>query len=193
MLTFRTADNLNYGYFAYIQDNRYNIYCSWNDGLRNRHSFTHEPERSHLSLEDYCRTKYPQIKDFQQTNLEPGIFHPRIWRGIWSPKEILAPVNAITGSVVACSLLVSRLLNIFRIVEPTPYNFAAYGHEIRDLLLLACMEMESSLAAVLKAHNYSCSRLSMNDYVKLKDLMWLKYYTVWLLSYSDFPTFAPFA
>jgi hypothetical protein len=193
MLTFRTTDNLNYVFFAYIQDREYHLYGTWNDGLSSVHKFSHEAERASLSLEDYCQKIYPQTQSFQQTDLEPGKFYPRIWRGVWSPEDELGPLKSITSSVVACSLLVSRLLKIFRFVEPTPDNLLTYGHEIRDLLLLACMEVESSLAAVLKAHGYTATRFSINDYIKLKDLMWLNHYTVKLLSYPDHSIFSPFA
>jgi hypothetical protein len=85
------------------------------------------------------------------------------------------------------------MLDIFQTLEPSPDNLQAYGHKIRELLLLAAMEVEASWAAVLKANGYPPStRLSTNDYVKLLAPMLLDKHGLALASYPRFPQFTPF-
>ena len=66
-----------------------------------------------------------------------------------------------------------------------------YGHKIRELLLLACMEVESSWTAVLKINEYGKGRLTTQDYVKLLSPMYLDRYWVNLPSYK-YPSIKPF-
>jgi len=130
-----------------------------------------------------------------EVDIKLGTYRPRIWRGPWSPVDELASLSEETRTVVATSVLVSRLRDVFRFVEPSPENDSTFGHEIRSVLLLAAMEVESSLAAVLRANGYQerANGWSTSDYVKLKDPMFLDGYQVKLLSYPDYPAFAPFA
>ena len=188
MITFRSDDNPNYAYYGYETAGHYYLY-----GICPTDYISHSPEKSHLPFLDWCKLKYPRLHSVQTTELEEGYFYLRIWRGVCSPLSDLASSQTVTNSVVACSLLVSKLLNIFSCVQPDAQNTNTYGHEIRDLLLLACMEVESAFAAVLKVNKYQGpSRLSTNDYVKLREAMWLSNYKIKLLSYPDFPEFAPF-
>ena len=82
--------------------------------------------------------------------------------------------------------------DIFETVEPSPSNLQTYGHKIRELLLLAAMEVEASWAAVLKANGYAGGRFTTNDYVKLLAPMRLDSFSLTLRSYPDFPGFTPF-
>jgi hypothetical protein len=90
---------------------------------------------------------------------------------------------------------------IFRRVEPDGNNAdAIYGHEIRNMLALACMEVESSLKAILKVNHYPKAhkpgrptRYDTNDYVRLHKPLRLEEYTVRLSGYANIALFAPFA
>ena len=75
--------------------------------------------------------------------------------------------KAFTQSFVALKLLLAKMQDIFETVEPGPSNLQTYGHKIRELLLLAAMEVEASWTAVLKANGYVRDRFTTNDYVKL--------------------------
>jgi hypothetical protein len=126
-----------------------------------------------------------------------GVCHPRIWRGHPSPgrKDYVREWSSSYGAV---SSIVSRMGAILRYIEPTAANRPAYGHEIRQLLLLAAMEVESSWRAVLKANHYpgalaSNTRLTTNDYVQLLIPMRLNEWSVTLSIYPDFGALQPFA
>jgi len=77
-------------------------------------------------------------------------------------------------------------------VEPSTANSAAYGHLIRELLILACMEVEASWSAVLRENGVTRQRLNTTDYIKLLQPMALDTYQLSLSSYQHFPCFTPF-
>ena len=128
--------------------------------------------------------------------------HPRMFRacsdhslyGQWGTLH-----DAWQMSRQAIRNLCLDMLEIFRRVEPDGANAGViYGHEIRNLLALACMEVESSWKSILKANHYRSApgrppRFSTNDYVKLRDPLRLAEYEVRLVGYSSVPNFRPFS
>jgi hypothetical protein len=101
-------------------------------------------------------------------------------------------MKAMTQSFVALKLLLTKMQDVFETIEPTQKNLEGYGHKIRELLLLAAMEVEASWAAVLKANGYTKQRMTTADYVKLRAPMLLDSFSLTLRSYTDFPSFSPF-
>jgi hypothetical protein len=125
----------------------------------------------------------------------PGTFYKRIWRPLACPGSLHSAISQekLTESFVALRILLSKLETLFETVEPSEPNLPTYGHKIREILLLACMEVESSWSAILKENGYSPGRrFTTNDYVKLSGPMLLDGYTLFLQSYPSFPEFAPF-
>jgi hypothetical protein len=88
--------------------------------------------------------------------------------------------------------LFSRLRNIFQIIEPTTAHDRVFGHELRQLLILACTEVESSWRAVLSANDYPGERWTTNDYVRLLGPMKLDQYIVTLASHPGYGEIRPF-
>ena len=103
-----------------------------------------------------------------------------------------ADMRAMTQSFVVLKLLLTKMQDVFETVEPGALNLHTYGHKIRELLLLAAMEVEASWAAVLKANGYTRDRLTTKDYVKLLAPMLLDSFNMTLRSYSEFPIITPF-
>jgi hypothetical protein len=65
--------------------------------------------------------------------------------------HIAIDARAMTQSFIALKLLLTKMQDVFETVEPGELNLQTYGHKIRELLLLAAMEVEASWAAALKA------------------------------------------
>lgn len=125
----------------------------------------------------------------------PGNFHPRMWRGEMpnlAPDELAGSASIYSRSVVSAKLIVDRLFELFSYIEPSKTNLDAFGHKPRELLLLACMEVESSWKGVLKANQYLNSHLNTNDYVKLLGPMRLADFEVEFVMYPDLPAVTPF-
>lgn len=125
----------------------------------------------------------------------PGTCHKRISRPLVCSGTLYKTVSQekLNGSFVSLRMLLNKLEDLFETVEPSESNLSAYGHRIRKILLLACMEVESSWSAVLKENGYSSNgQFTTNDYVKLCEPMLLDGYELSLQSYPHFPSFTPF-
>jgi hypothetical protein len=92
------------------------------------------------------------------------------------------------------ALLSDRLARVFRTVEPELMNLDVYGHEIRNLLIITCTEVEAQWKSILKANNYSTTKTySTNDYVKLLTPLRLADYEIEFPLYPGIPPVCPFA
>ena len=132
-----------------------------------------------------------------ESDNRPGVRFKRIVRPV-TVGGLSASVgmnDKLNASFVALRILLRKLEELFENIEPTTSNASTYGHRIRDVLLLACMEVESSWSAVLKENGYQTSggRFTTNDYVKLLQPMLLDAYELHLQSYTTYPAFTPYA
>lgn len=88
------------------------------------------------------------------THRAPGAYHPRIWRPHCWPTTQEHFRTEWSSSVLGAQNLFEDMKQVFRYVEPTKANWSAFGHEIRQLLILACTEVETQCKAVLRANHY---------------------------------------
>jgi hypothetical protein len=96
-------------------------------------------------------------------------------------------------SINQLSVFKEMLLDIAGTVFPEPTNLQTYGHTIKNLLVLACIEVETHLKGIYKAHELSAKKLyTTKDYVKLKELLKLEHYKVTYPFFSKLSTFQPF-
>jgi hypothetical protein len=130
----------------------------------------------------------------QESDYEPGTAYKRISRPLNTSGSLHNAIDrkAMTQSFVALKILLTKMQDIFETVEPGPTNLQTHGHKVRELLLLASMEVEASWAAVLKANGYGGDRFTTKDYVKLMAPMLLDSFSLKLNSYPEFPSIAPF-
>jgi hypothetical protein len=136
-----------------------------------------------------------------ELKIAPGQFHPRIarsiipgppsftksrgWQPTWAGNE-----NAIASAKVQLSTLVRQLERICETIHPSGRNLEAYGHDIRNVLILACAEVESHWRAVLKANGARKGRWTTRNYVELADAMKFNEFAV---SFPDYPRIEPIA
>ncbi|MBK6942615.1 MAG: hypothetical protein IPH13_20760 [Planctomycetes bacterium] len=136
-----------------------------------------------------------------------GQYHPRVWRPTCEPYEGQGnpPRDSVAraSALGQLSALVRSLREICRTVEPdqsvpgTQSNLLAYGHEIRNLLLIASTEVEALWQGVFEANAPAgpapnIERLTTSNYVKLLAPMRLSEYSVELAGYPRLPAFVPF-
>lgn len=128
----------------------------------------------------------------------PGkVFH-RIWRigtmenSLTDISEPSTNIGILTQAVTTSSILIKKLFVLFETIEPTTDNFDSFGHEIRNLLLLTCMEVETNLVGILEANGYTKPRMNTTDYVKLKDPLQLSEYQIKFYFYPELPLYEPF-
>jgi len=156
--------------------------------------------------------KYDKVVEVKN---EPGIFYPRIYRPIlpsqqssssidelkntikdhsgrfevFMPKEEEIMINAINQ----LSILTDELNSIFKTVQPTKENHSTYGHNIRNLIILVCTEVEAQLKGILKVNSVVIKNsYNTKDYVKLKEVLKLDQYKVKFNYYPSIQSFSPF-
>jgi hypothetical protein len=101
-------------------------------------------------------------------------------------------INEISGTVGQLISLVEKLRGICQVVEPVPENLDAFGHAIRECLIIACTEVESHWKAVLSANGMMKDRYTTNDYIKTLLPLKLDQYEVELLKFPLCGRFSPF-
>jgi hypothetical protein len=129
-----------------------------------------------------------------------GEFYPRIYRPVLHHEEDTSNLpprdeQALASSFEQLASLIEYLTRIFRVIFPAANNLNTYGHEIRNLMLLACTEVEAQWKGILTANNASPSGRYFNttDYVKLFPILKLADYQVVLSMYLQLSPITPFA
>ncbi len=143
---------------------------------------------------------------FHQTVLQPGEFYPRIARpNDQHPGEspganpgIQADRDFVAVSRGQLTVLMRQLDRICQTVHPTEKTLGTFGHDIRNLLILACTEVEGHWRGVLEANGvkgYGANedRFTTHQFVKLEAAMRLDEYAVEFPSYPWLPSISPFA
>jgi hypothetical protein len=105
----------------------------------------------------------------------PGSIRPDLSPGS-NPDESTSALCTRTISTGQLHALIQELQAICRVVHPAKANFKVYGHEIRNLLIIAATEVEAQWKGVLQANHAKAETRS--DYVKLSPAMKLEDYEV---------------
>ena len=136
--------------------------------------------------------------------LDAGEYYPRIRRtasvveSIGEPLPRVEDTNYLGTFVTSLEQiegLFEDLLSIFRVVHPAKGNLEAFGGAIRDIIILACTEVEAQWKGVLEAHNVQPVKggfFTTRDYVKLLPVMKLNEYELKLNRYPWLPPTGPF-
>jgi hypothetical protein len=84
--------------------------------------------------------------------------------------------------------------DIFYYIEPVSTNLDIYGHKIREVLILACTEVEYLFRQFLEENKYGWKpeNHGTKDYVTCRDIFRLNEYAVELEFYPDLGPFKPF-
>jgi hypothetical protein len=137
---------------------------------------------------------------FHKAVLNPGEFYRRMARPSdqhpteapgWNPGAA-AERDFIAISRGQLTALTRQLDRICQTVHPTEKTFDTFGHDIRNLLILACTEVESHWRGVMVANGVEKDRLNRTDYVKLQEAMRLDEYAIDFPSYPWLPPLKPF-
>lgn len=102
--------------------------------------------------------------------------------------------NEMRLSEYSLRLLIQKLDEIFLYVEPDISSLNTYSHKTRELLILACTEVENFWQYYMVQANQSPINRNFNtkDYVKLFDKLHLKDFEFTLKTYSNIPSIIPF-
>jgi hypothetical protein len=142
--------------------------------------------------------KHRQGYELQACDFEPGEHHPRMYRGSYKPGAV--PMNPQEQAEFAQAseqedILLQDLRDITRVIAPDLATHAAYGSRIRNLLIMACTEIEAQWRGILTANGYptpSSGRFNTVDYVKLCRPLRLADYALRCTRFRDYPPVCPF-
>lgn len=90
-------------------------------------------------------------------------------------------------------ILIEKLHELLLVIEPDDSGLKSHGHKIRELLLLACTELESYWLHYLRLAGYRVDRYTTSDYVRLCDKLHLREYQVTFSSHPYEIPLSPFA
>lgn len=100
-------------------------------------------------------------------------------------KDLIDETNAYNN-------ICDSLVEIFSTIYPSKENNNSYGYKIRELLIIACTEVEYLLKMYLLSNGHKSSSLTMKDYFKANKHLRLNEYEIKFNRYIDYPTMSPF-
>lgn len=162
---------------------------NWDDYLQSPNSTSTEVTKE--SIEYFLSSKNinPVIKDLHKIE-QPGHYYPRIYRNNINYDYVN---SSFLKDMRAYQNIQSRLDELFNYIEPDSKNLMVFSHKIRELLILACTEVECLLVNLLRDNGYqTTNRYTTNDYVKCNKLLGLSSYSTQLTDYPELPIFKPF-
>lgn len=154
------------------------------------------------TLFDCIRRQTPWFDEtdqpFAKMTLGPGQFYPRIARplALAGKPTMWAMETDPTHLIEAQNQLIAfmqHLEAICRVVEPDAASLTIYGHDIRNLLILAATEVEMHWRGILVANGRAPGRFTTNDYVRLTDPLRLAAYSVRFRRFPRLTAICPFA
>lgn len=143
------------------------------------------------------------IATIQRSLVAVGEYYPRMWRGFGvGASRSITPhercdyryYRAMIQSVAAASSLLAEFISLFVYIEPHTKNYDTFGVRIRELLILACTEVEANWRGVLDAHQVKPERqyFTTKDYSKLSVPLKLNEWKVVIKYQPDLGTIMPF-
>lgn len=183
----------------YVTDHFYPIHgCSewsrWVDQVEAGYTQGDKDTPTEASISFYLLRHAETINHevFELTKVDkPGYYFRRINRGNVGFDYVN---DAFHLDLRAYRNIQASLDDLFNVIEPDPRNFGSYGHKIRELLILACTEVEFLLLKVLTENGYIRKDFyTTADYVLCLDIFRLNLWKVELIQYPAIKTFVPFS
>lgn len=133
------------------------------------------------------------------SNIEIGKTVKKVWRpGLYDYYEML---NALDNSEIelrdalqSLRILLDKLDELLLFIEPQGNGINTYSYKTRELLILACTEVENSWTNYLKITNTQAigRHFNTNDYVKLHEPLFLGEFKVSMKIKSGIQSIKPF-
>ena len=143
------------------------------------------------------------IKKFQSKNIQESAYEVgRIVKNVWRPGLNLEHKKALeidegeeSRAKKELKLLITKLEEILLYIEPDSRSIdLCYGHKTRELLILACTELENRWIHYIKlsrGHGAN-DRYTTNDYVKLNDKLFLNEFKITFINHPYISDIHPF-
>ena len=124
-----------------------------------------------------------------------GIWRPSLYYQDDTYRALNVTKFSQRSSEQALRILIEKLDELLLYIEPDVNGLDSYGHKTRELLILACTEVENQWTALLKKAAASPTNgrtFTTQDYVKLLNAAHLDEYVIKLRNYEHLIGFQPF-
>lgn len=165
-------------------------------GLGSTGSHLHTVEAG--KQDEFVRSIYPKW-DIRYADRDAGFYHPNVHMGSYDRGSPVPPrtpdqQRAMVTAIEREEILIEDLRSIARVVTPRPETKDVFGSRIRNLLIMACTEVEAQWKAILRANGYpgDGTRWNVNDYAKIALPLRLGAYKSSCDRFPDYPHFSPF-
>ncbi len=150
------------------------------------------------TLRHWIETNFGGV-DIEETKHPVGETVTGVWRpGLFYDAEMLGALGATQSELRSAEqvllLLVQRLDELLLFIEPTKSTLQTFGHKSRELLILACTEIESLWRHYLELAGLNPPKhgFNTNDYVRLVRPLFLEEFEVTLPRHKDVPSIRPY-
>ncbi|MCY6352850.1 hypothetical protein OXV71_19125 [Bacteroides fragilis] len=153
-------------------------------------------------------------EEIMKIPLKPGYKFFNIYRPLLTPKIMNAPFNIIdklpsidnyvdsipisnqeyNNLLCQFEIVLDDLINVFKTVAPYQKNKNCFGHNIRNVIILACTEIDAMMQNILKKNKIKPTGkfYTTKDYYKLVEILKLKDYSIRFRRYHDLNEITPF-
>ncbi|MBQ9285665.1 MAG: hypothetical protein IJ209_05215 [Bacteroidaceae bacterium] len=106
----------------------------------------------------------------------------------------ISVLNEYSNLLKQIEIIFDDLDTIFKVVSPHKNQYSVYGHAIRNVIMLACTELDSRMQHILinNAVKPNGKYFQMTDYYKLKEVLRLDEYSLSFYRYGDLEVYSPF-
>lgn len=103
--------------------------------------------------------------------------------------------NEYSNQLRQLEIILDDIEEVFKVVAPHSNQFSVYGHAIRNIIILACTELDARMQSILVSNGLQSigRHFEMLDYYKLKEALKLDEYELSFYRYGDLGTFSPFS
>lgn len=103
--------------------------------------------------------------------------------------------NEYSNQLRQLEIILDDIAEVFKVVAPHRNQFSVYGHAIRNIIILACTELDARMQSILISNEIKSNGayFEMLDYFKLKEALKLDEYELSFCRYGDLGTFLPFS
>ena len=155
-------------------------------------------EKKNGSLIEWVERVFGAI-EIENLNNEIGnsiksVWRPSLYFSTDTYQALDVTENEMRLSEYSLRLLIQKLDEIFLYIEPDTSSLNTYSHKTRELLILACTEVENFWKYYMVQANESPigRNYTTKDYVKLLNKLHLKNFEFSLKTYSSIPSIRPF-
>lgn len=186
--------------FAYVTNTHFVHLYGWDAGFWTLHPRMAIVQEIEGELRDWVEREFG-AQEVSETSLDVGATVSAVWRpGLYFDDHFLQAIGnsekEFSSAGQALRLLLERLDELLLYIEPSQGGLASYGHKSRELLILACTEVENQWRRLLTLANYRNAvgrHLTTTDYVKLAPKLYLREFQFTLKPYDMPEPFCPFS